>query len=367
MAIRIDFIDWPSVRPIRELMLDPQVTEIMINGPQAVFIERGGRMQQAEVSFESPEQLMALVDSLVDNSGRSVSVSRPYVDFTLPDGSRINVVVPPVAVAGAAITIRKFTKTLGSLEDLIRVGTLDERMAWLLCSAVTAKMNIIFSGATGSGKTTLLNILSGYIRDNERVVTVEDTAELTLRQANVVRLECRPPNLQNQGRVEMAELVRNALRMRPNRIIIGEIRGDEAVDLLTAISSGHEGCLSILHASSPRDALRRLEMFTLQRGLGMPLWAIHRQIAAAIDLIVQMEMLQDGTRRVTAISEVGDLEEDNQIGLRDLFTYEVSGYGQDGKVEGRFECAGVEPNFLIRFARQKVEVPPGLFRKGAGT
>lgn len=318
------FLDHSSLEPIRALMLDPEVTEIMINGPGQVYAERHGVMEPEPIRFRDEHQLELLIGALLQSGGRAVSPSAPYVDFRLPDGSRGNVIVPPLALDGPVVTIRKFTKQLTKVADLIRVGTLSRRMAHLLGAAVKGRANILFSGATGTGKTTTLAILSRYIPETERIITIEDTAELQLQQKHVVRLECRRPNVEGKGAVGMAELFRNSLRMRPTRIIVGEIRGDEAVEMLQAISSGHEGCLAVLHASSPVDAVARLEMMVLARGLMLPLWAIHRQIVSAIDLIVQHEFLSDGARKITRISECTGVEAD-AIVLRDLFAYRRRG------------------------------------------
>jgi len=358
------FLDHPSVQPIRALMLDPEVTEIMINGPAQVYVERNGIMELHPLQFRDEEQLRVLIDALLQPSGRSVSSSTPFTDFRLPDGSRGNVVIPPLALNGPVVTIRKFTRHLTEVADLIRVGTLSKRMAYLLCAAVRGRANIVFSGAAGTGKTTTLGLLSRYIPDSERIVTIEDTAELQLQQKHVVRLECRRANLEGKGAVTMSQLVQNSLRMRPTRIIVGEIRGDEAVDMLQAISSGHQGCLAVLHASSPVDAISRLELMSLSRGLLLPLWAIHRQIAYAIDLIVQHELLTDGTRKITRITELAGVEDD-EIVLRDLFEYRRRGTDDSGREAGEWICSGIEPRFLGKCEKLGVKVPPEVFARGS--
>ncbi len=357
------FLDHPALKPIRELLEDPDITEIMINGPARVFIERRGTMSPYPLVFQNDE-LDGLVGALLQPSGRSVTASQPYADFRLPDGSRGNVVIPPLAVDGAVVTIRKFTRQLKKAADLIRAGTLSERMAHLLAAAVKGRANILFTGATGSGKTTTLGILSRYIPESERIVTIEDTAELQLQQAHVVRLECRAANIEGKGRITMADLVRNSLRMRPTRIIVGEVRGDEALDMIQAITSGHQGCLAVLHASSPRDAVGRLEMMALSRGLMLPLWAIHRQIAAAIDLVVQHRQVTDGTRKITHITEVAAAEDD-EIALRDLFAYHRSGADKTGRERGEWASEGHRPRFLDKLERQGFKIPEDVWAEGA--
>lgn len=356
--------DQPAVQPIRDLLLDPQVNEIMINGPAHVFVERGGTMQPLKGVFTSVRQLEFLIETLLRPSGRTVDASHPYVDARLPDGSRLNVIIPPLALDGPTVTIRKFTRALRTMKDLIAVGALSERMARLMYAAMLGRLNIIFAGATGTGKTTTLNILASYIPEDERIITIEDTAELDLKLKHVVRLECRPPNVEGEGAVRLGDLLRNALRMRPSRIIVGEVRGGEALDMLAAINSGHEGCLAVLHASSPTDAVSRLEMMCLGAGLSLPLWAIHKQIAAAIDLIVQHEFLPDGRRKITRITEVGITDDETRTALRDLFAWQTEGKDDKGNLTGHWRCTGVEPAFLPKLEARQVEVMKGLFAKG---
>ncbi len=358
------FLDHPALEPIRGLLLDPEVTEIMINGPSRVFVERHGVMEPYPLELGNEQQLQLLIGALLRPTGRSVSASAPYVDFRLPDGSRGNVIISPLAVDGPAVTIRKFTRQLTKAADLIRVGTLSKRMAHLLGAAVKGRANIIFSGATGSGKTTTLQILSRYIPESERIITIEDTAELNLQQQHVVRLECRRANVEGKGGVTLSQLLRNALRMRPTRIIVGEIRGEEAVDMLQAISSGHEGCLAVLHASSPLDAVSRLEMMSLSRGLMLPLWAIHKQIAAAIDLIVQHDQLADGTRKITRITECAGAENDRVV-LRDLFAYRRLRADEAGREIGEWISSGGEPQFLRKLQKMGFTIPPEVYAEGA--
>jgi pilus assembly protein CpaF len=357
------FLDHPAIEPIRALMDDPEVTEIMINGPEMVFVERRGVMQQAPLKFRDEQQLNLLVAALLQSMGRTVSASSPFVDFRLPDGSRGNVTIPPVALNGPVVTIRRFTKTLTKMSDLIRVGTISKRMAHLLGVAVKGRANIIFAGATGTGKTTTLAILSHYIPENERIITIEDTAELQLQQKHVVRLECRQANIEGKGAITLSHLVRNALRMRPTRIIVGEIRGDEVVDMLQAIASGHQGCLAVLHASSPLDAVSRLELMSLSRGLMLPLWAIHKQIASAIDLIVQHEFLADGTRKITRITELAGVEGD-AIVLQDLFAYRRTGADPAGRETGEWVAGGSKPRFLQKCEKMGFTLPPEVYAAG---
>jgi pilus assembly protein CpaF len=372
--------DHPGIAPIRHLLLDDQVNEIMINGKAQVYVERAGSMQLDPFQLENTRQLEFLIEALLRPSNRTVDAMNPYVDSRLPDGSRVNVIIPPLAIDGAVVTIRKFTRSLNTVADLIEVGAMSDRMARLLYAAILGKLNVVFAGATGTGKTTTLNILASYIPKHERVVTIEDTAELDLDLDHVVRLECRPANVEGEGAVGLGDLLKNALRMRPSRIIVGEVRGDEAVDMLAAISSGHEGCLAVLHASSPRDALSRLEMMVLQRGLNLPLWAIHKQISNAIDLLVQHEFLPDGSRKITRITEVcskeidfgdggpaGSLPEESSIQLRDLFEYRTEDKSPEGKTIGNWHCTGHEPTFLPKLEARQVEIMRNLFDKGMDT
>ncbi|MHC4415640.1 MAG: CpaF family protein [Planctomycetota bacterium] len=358
---RGDFLELPGYAPIRPLMLDPEVTEIMINGHREVFVERRGRMELSPFKFESEQQLKSLIELIVRPSGRSVDATWPYVDCRLPDGSRVNVIIPPLSLDGPAVTIRKFTQSLKDLDDLVRIGTLSEAMAELLRAAIRARLNIIFAGATGSGKTTTLGILGATIPESERIITIEDTAELNLPQKNVIRLECRRPSVEGTGEVTSEHLFRNSLRMRPTRIVVGEIRGAEAVEMIQAISSGHEGCLAVLHASSPADAVSRLAMMVLSRGMHLPLWAVNRQIAEAIDVIIQHELLPDGTRKITHITEVAGVDDD-ELRLQDLFEFRHQGPNETGKVPGTFAATGVEPGFLDKLRNAGVSVSEHLFK-----
>lgn len=358
-----EFLDHPALEPIRPLMLDQDVTEIMINGPDQVYVERHGVMQLDKLTFKSEAQMNLVIAALLQSQGRTVSATSPYVDFRLPDGSRGNIIIPPLALNGPVITIRKFTKSVATVADLVRLGTLSKRMAVLLASAVRAKANLIFSGATGSGKTTTLGVLSRYIPESERIITIEDTAELQLQQKHVVRLECRGSNIEGKGAITIAQLLKNSLRMRPTRIILGEIRGDEAIDMLQSITSGHQGCLAVLHASSPVDAIYRLEMMSLSRGLLLPLWAIHRQIASAINLIVQHDFATDGTRKITHITEVAGVTEDEVV-LNDLFKYERRGVDEAKREKGVWVCKGTEPRLLAKCEKIGLRVPPEVYAAG---
>lgn len=359
----MSFLEHPALAPIRSLLLDPQVTEIMINGPSAAYVERDGLMAPCKLAIKDEAQLMLLIDALLKTSGREVSTANPYADFRLSDGSRGNVILPPLALNGPVVTLRKFTKHVHTLADLVRLGTLSRRMGDLLAAAVKARANILFSGATGTGKTTTLSVLSGFIPAAERIITIEDTAEVQLQQDHVVRLECRQPNAEGKGAVTLADLLRNSFRMRPTRIIVGEIRGDEAIDMLQAIASGHAGCLAVMHAGSPLDAVGRLELMSLSRGLLLPLWAIHRQLASAIDLIVQQDQLADGVRKITRITELTGVE-GNQIVLRDLFAYERKKTDSIGREVGHWACGGFEPRFLVKCRQMGVELPAAVYAEG---
>ena len=353
----------PSLRPIVPWLQDPNISEIMINGPSSVWLESHGKLQQVESPFKSRDQLIAMIDTMVTNTGRQVTMSRPFVDFRLDDGSRVNVVIPPIALDGPVITIRKMGRSIQTMDDLVKMGTLSERMAYVLYAAIRSKVNIVFSGGSGTGKTTTLAMVSTYISESERIIVIEDTAELELKQRHVVRMECRPPNMEGHGAVDQAELLRNALRMRPTRIIVGEVRGSEAVEMLQAMTSGHDGCLAVLHASTPEHAVSRLEMLILSRGLPLPLWGIQRQIATGVDLIVQMAMHKDGVRRVTHITEVAG-SDGGSVVLNDLHTFVHEGIDEHGRVRGHFQASGIKPSWLDRITDLKPKVVERLFREG---
>ena len=358
--MNISYVDFPALRPIRPLLLDPDISEIMINGVGRLFIERGGRMEALRAVFQSQAQLDAAVEALIGMTGRAVTTLTPFVDFRLPDGSRVNVAVRPIALDGPIITIRRQSHGLTRLDDLVQRAALRRPMAEFLKACVAARLNIVFTGGTGSGKTTLLGLLSRYIPEHERIVVIEDTAELVLTQPNVVRLECRPPNIEGAGAIKLADLLKNSLRMRPTRIILGEVRGEEAFDMLSAMSSGHDGGFAVLHASSPIDAVARLGMMVLGRGLPFPLWAIQAQIAAAIHVIVQHAQLADGTRRVTNITAVQGVRE-GQVILEDIFTFDVRGIAPNGMIDGAFTQRSTEPVWLPKLRTVMPDLVASLF------
>ncbi len=340
-------VDKPGVRPIRHLLVDPEVTEIMINGPTQIFVEKRGKMIEVPTPFQSAAQMDVLLDNLLALTGRAITAKAPMVDFRLEDGSRVNVVIPPIALGGAIITIRKFTRSLRALEDLVAHGTLTETMATFLAYAVRARLNIVFSGGTGSGKTTTLGLLCNYIAPGERVIVIEDTAELELPLPHCVRMECRPPNIEGSGAIPLGDLLKNSLRMRPTRILVGEIRGEEAFEMMHAMSSGHDGSMAVLHASSPMHAVSRLELMLLSRGLPLPLWAIQKQIASSVDLVIQHAIGQDGVRRITHVTEVAGVEDD-QVVLRNVFEYKLGGFTRDGRAVGAFAVGSFKPKFYDR-------------------
>lgn len=346
--------------PIEPLLKDDSITEIMINGPQHIFVERMGKLQLTDVRFHDDAHLMNIIERILTPIGRRIDESSPLVDARLEDGSRVNVIIPPLALMGPCVTIRKFSKKPFSVENLIAFGTLDEKMAIFLRACVKARINILVSGGTGSGKTTSLNVLSSFIPNDERIVTIEDAAELRLQQDHVVTLESRPANLEGKGAITIRDLVRNALRMRPDRIIVGEVRGGEALDMLQAMNTGHDGSLTTAHANSPRDALSRLETMVLMSGLDLPVRAIREQVSSAIDLIVQQSRIRDGSRKITYITEVQHME-GNTITTQDIFRYQQTGLDEDGKAVGHFDCTGLQPSFLDKFRQNGIELPKGFF------
>ncbi len=346
--------------PIQPLLDDPEISEIMINSPRQVYVERNGRLELTGVEFEDERHVMHLIEKIVAPLGRRIDESSPMVDARLPDGSRVNAIIPPLALKGPCVTIRKFARDPLTIEDLIRFGSMTREMAVFLEACVRARLNIVVSGGTGSGKTTLLNVLSSFIPGDERIITIEDAAELQLRQEHVVSLETRPANVEGRGEVSIRQLVRNALRMRPDRIVVGEVRGGEALDMLQAMNTGHDGSLTTGHANSPRDMLSRLETMVLMAGMELPVRAIREQIASALDLVIQTARLKDGTRRVTHITEVQGMEGD-VIVLQDIFCYVQMGVGAEGKVIGEFRPTGVKPKFHDRLLASGIVLPPGLF------
>lgn len=348
--------------PLENLLNDPYITEIMINGPKKIYIEKQGKTELSNITLDDEQQLMYLIYKIIAPTRRRVDESYPYTDVSLKDGSRVNIIIPPLALNGPTVTIRKFLKELGAVDDLIRLGTLDQRMGDFLVAAIKSKINIVFAGATGAGKTTTLNVLSTYIPNDERVVTIEDTAELSLKQEHVVRLEARQPNIEGKGEVSIRELFKNSLRMRPDRIILGEIRGAEALDMLQAICSGHAGSLVVLHANSPQDIVSRLEAMILTSGIPISLQVIHQQIAHTVHLIVQQEQLLDGTRKITHITQVNGLKDD-QIILEDIFTYEIEDVDSQGKVKGKWIATGIVPVFYHLFKKAGIDLPKEIFNK----
>jgi len=345
--------------PLEPLLADDSISEIMVNGPKKIFIERAGRLQRVNVTFESDEHLMRIIERIVAPLGRRIDESSPTVHARLKDGSRVNAVIPPISLQGPILTIRKFFKRPLTVEDLVRNGTVTEESVEFLRAAVVAAINVIVSGGTGTGKTTFLNILSGYIPADERIITIENAAELRLRQEHVVILESRPPNVEGKGKIDIRDLVINSLRMRPDRIVVGECRGGEALDMLQAMNTGHEGSMTTLHANNTRDALSRLETMVLMSGMSLPHRAIREQVAAAIDLIVQLSRMRDGSRRVTSISEVQGMEGD-VITMADIFKFEQTGY-ENNRVIGRLRPTGIRPKFMDRIEQAGIRLPPSIF------
>lgn len=347
--------------PIEPLLKDLSITEIMVNGYQNIYIERKGRLERTNVSFKDNQHVLHIIEKIVSPIGRRIDESSPYVDARLRDGSRVNAIIPPLALDGPSLTIRKFFQEKLQADDLIRFGSLTKEMVDFLSACVRARLNIIISGGTGSGKTTTLNVLSSFIPPDERIITVEDAAELQLHQEHVVRLETRPPNIEGKGAVTVRDLVRNCLRMRPDRIIVGEVRSGEALDMLQAMNTGHDGSLTTVHANSPRDALARISTMVLMAGMELPMQAIREQIASAINLIVQQSRLQDGSRKITTISEVQGMEGE-VILLQDVFVFEQKGIGKDGKVMGELHPTGIRPKFYHKFTEKGIELSPEIFR-----
>lgn len=347
--------------PIETLLKDASVTEIMVNGPYAVYVERGGRLLKTDIRFRNEEHLMHIIDRIVSAVGRRVDESSPLVDARLADGSRVNVIIPPLSLVGPVLTIRKFSKDVLTVEKMIDFGTMDRNMADFLDACVRGRLNVVVSGGTGSGKTTLLNVLSSFIPETERIVTLEDSAELQLHQDNLVNLETRPANIEGEGEVTMRDLVRNALRMRPDRIIVGEVRTGEALDMLQAMNTGHDGSMTTAHANSSRDLLSRLETMVLMSGMELPLRAIRAQIASAVDIIVQVARLRDGSRKITHITEVEGMEGDI-ITLEDLYVFDQQGLDEDGRIVGSFHSTGMRPKCTEKLAMNGIRLNPDMFR-----
>jgi pilus assembly protein CpaF len=347
--------------PIDPLLNDPEVTEVMVNGPYDVYVERNGKIYKTDIRFVDQVHLRRIIDKIVGQVGRRIDESTPMVDARLPDGSRVNAVIHPLAIGGPFLTIRKFSVDPYTEADLVKFGTMTQRVADFLRACVVGRLNIIISGGTGSGKTTTLNVLSGYIPGDERIVTVEDAAELQLHQEHVLSLEARPANIEGKGEITIRDLVRNTLRMRPDRIVVGEVRGGEALDMLQAMNTGHDGSITTLHSNSPRDTLSRLETMVLMAGYDLPVRAIREQIASAVDLIVHVSRLRDGTRRITHITEVEGMEGD-VITLQDLFLFDYGeGVDEHGRFKGRLKATGIRPTFSERLADLGIKLPPDLF------
>ena len=345
--------------PLEPLLRDESITEVMVNGPRQVYIERSGKLELTNVVFQNDDHVMRIIDRIIAPIGRRVDESSPMVDARLTDGSRVNAIIPPLSLVGPVITIRKFSASPFTVDDLIRFGTATADMFDFLKACVEARLNVFVSGGTGSGKTTTLNVLSSFIPNDERIITIEDAAELQLRQEHVVTLESRPPNIEGKGAIPIRELVRNSLRMRPDRIIVGECRSGEALDMLQAMNTGHDGSMSTGHANSPRDMLARLETMVLMAGVDLPLRAIREQVASAVDLIVHQSRLKDGTRKITNITEVQGMEGD-VIVMQDVFVFEQTGV-VEGKIQGRLKPTGIRPKFVEKFETQGIHLPPGLF------
>ena len=346
--------------PLEPLLVDPTVSDILVNGHKTVYVERRGKLERVNVRFANDAHLLKIIDKIVSRVGRRIDESSPMVDARLPDGSRVNAIIPPLAIDGPLLSIRRFASVPLRVEDLVRLRSIPPAAAELVAGMVKAKLNVLISGGTGSGKTTLLNVLSSFIPQDERIVTIEDAAELQLQQPHVVRLETRPPNIEGKGEVTQRSLVRNALRMRPDRIILGEVRGSEAFDMLQAMNTGHEGSMATVHANTPRDAIARLENMLGMSGAQMPAKAMRQQITSAISAIVQVARLSDGQRKVVSIAEVTGMEGD-VITMQDIFTYQQTGVGVDGLVQGQFKASGVRPKFLGRIKAAGIAVPDNLF------
>ena len=346
--------------PLEQLLNDPEVSEIMVNGPRQVYVERKGKLSKSDVVFNNDEHVLRVIDRIVAPLGRRIDESSPMVDARLPDGSRVNAVIRPISLIGPVLTIRKFRKEGITIEDMIRFGTLTREMAEFLSACVRAKLNIVVSGGTGSGKTTTLNALSSFIPEDERIITVENAAELQLRQEHVVTLESRPPNVEGKGEITIRDLVINCLRMRPERIVVGECRGGEALEMLQAMNTGHDGSMTTLHANTPRDAIARTETMVLMAGMDLPVRAIREQIASAVNLIVQQARLKDGTRKIIAITEVQGMEGDVVV-LQDVFVFEQTGLDERGKIVGQLRPTGIRPKFIELFEQQNIYLPPNIF------
>jgi pilus assembly protein CpaF len=348
--------------PLQPLLEDDTITEIMVNGPKNVYVERKGKLHRVPVTFENNDHVMRIIDRIVAPLGRRIDESSPYVDARLQDGSRVNAVIPPISLVGPTLTIRKFSRNPITVEQLIQFGSVSPEAILFLKACVEARLNILISGGTGSGKTTLLNVMSSFIPGDERILTIENAAELQLRQEHVVTLESRPPNIEGRGEITIRDLVINALRMRPERIIVGECRGGETLDMLQAMNTGHDGSMTTAHANSPRDAIARVETMCLMAGMDLPVRAIREQVASAVDLICQQERMRDGTRKVTYITEVSGMEGD-VITMTDIFVFEQTGM-ENGKIIGRLRPTGLRPKFMEKIESAGINLPPSIFGIG---
>lgn len=346
--------------PLEPLLNDPEVSEIMVNGPRQIYVERKGRLEKSDIIFNNDEHVMRVIDRIVAPLGRRIDESSPMVDARLPDGSRVNAVIRPISLVGPVLSIRKFKKEGVTIEDMIRFGTLTRDMAEFLSACVRARLNIVVAGGTGSGKTTTLNALSSFIPEDERIITVENAAELQLRQEHVVTLESRPPNVEGRGEITIRDLVINCLRMRPERIVVGECRGGEALEMLQAMNTGHDGSMTTLHANTPRDAIARTETMVLMAGMDLPVRAIREQIASAVNLIVQQSRLKDGSRKIINITEVQGMEGDVVV-LQDVFAFEQTGIDERGKIVGQLRPTGIRPKFIEQFEQNNIYLPPNIF------
>jgi len=345
--------------PLEPLLQDESVTEVMCNGPKDVYVERAGLLEKTDVVFEDDQHLLRIIDRIVSPLGRRVDEASPMVDARLPSGYRVNATIPPLTLGGPALTIRKFARTPYTAQDMIANGTINSPLAAFLKACVEARINMVISGGTGAGKTTLLNVVSAFIPERERIIVIEDTAELQIKQQHVIRMEYRPPNVELKGEVTIRRLVINALRMRPDRIVVGEARGGEALDMLQAMNTGHDGSLTTIHSNSPRDTVRRIETMVLMAGMDLPLQAIREQVASAIELVVHMERLRDGTRRVVQVSELQGME-GNSIVMQDLFVFDQTGF-QSGRVLGALKSTGLRPKFADKFLVNNIDLPADVF------
>ncbi|PIQ88893.1 MAG: type II secretion system protein E [Candidatus Omnitrophica bacterium CG11_big_fil_rev_8_21_14_0_20_42_13] len=354
--------DLLGLGPIREFMDDPEISEIMVNGPDKIYIERAGNMVLSKKQFKDINHLMTIMHKIISPTRRRVDESNPYVDVCFMDGSRVNIILPPVSLTGPVITIRKFLSNISGINDLIKLDTLTKPMADFLSACIKARLNILFSGATGTGKTTTLSVLSSHIDARERIITIEDTAEIRLRQEHVVRLEARSANVEGKGEISIGDLFKNSLRMRPRRLILGEIRGSEALDMLQAASSGHSGCLAVLHASSPQDVISRIETMILTTNSAFPMWAVKKQISSSIDLILHHDQLADGSRKITHVTEVGGIKGE-EVELHDLYSYSIDGLDDSGKVMGKWKAHARLPDFYNKFIEYGIKLPKDIFNK----